>query len=49
MQLSLFTKVLQKETFKNFALAEHVEVKGAEIVDGILSIELLEIFLRRKT
>ena len=41
MQLSLFTRHCRKKLYKTFALAEHVEVKGAEIVDGILSIELI--------
>ena len=32
--------IAERNFYKTFALAEHVEVKGAEIVDGILSIEL---------
>ena len=34
-------KTSERNFYKTFALAEHVEVKGAEIVDGILSIELM--------
>lgn len=33
--------IAERNFYKTFALAEHVEVKGAEIVDGILSIELI--------
>ena len=33
--------ISERNFYKTFALAEHVEVKGAEIVDGILSIELI--------
>ena len=33
--------IAERNFYKTFALAEHVEVKGAEIVDGILSIELM--------
>ena len=33
--------ISERNFTKTFALAEHVEVKGAEIVDGILSIELI--------
>ena len=33
--------ISERNFYKTFALAEHVEVKGAEIVDGILSIELM--------
>ena len=31
-----------KDFVKTFALAEFVEVKSAEIIDGILSIELIK-------
>ena len=31
MRLNTYTKALQKETSKNFKLAEHVEVKEAQV------------------
>ena len=33
--------IAERNFYKTFALAEHVKVNGAEIVDGILSIELI--------
>ena len=32
--------IAERNFYKTFALAEHVKVNGAEIVDGILVIEL---------
>ena len=37
-----------KDFVKTFALAEFVEVKSAEIIDGILSIELIKNTRREK-